>query len=75
MELEVKVTPSAQKNTIHKNQDGTGLKVYLTAPALDGKANKALIEVLAEYYQVRKSQIEIIKGLKSRHKIIIIKDI
>jgi len=47
----------------------------LTAPAVDGKANETLIKFLAGHYGVRKNQIEITKGLKSRHKIIIIKDI
>ncbi len=46
------------------------VRVYLRAPAQDGKANKALIEFLAEYYQVSKTSIEVIKGLKSRMKTI-----
>lgn len=73
MKIEVKVIPAARKNAI-RTESGM-FKVYLTAPAVDGKANKALIEFLAEHYQVRKYQIQIIKGLKSRHKVIIIKDI
>ncbi|MBI5150333.1 MAG: DUF167 domain-containing protein [Candidatus Omnitrophica bacterium] len=76
MKIEVKVIPGARRNAIlPQGTQGTGLKVYLTAPAADGKANKALVEILADHYRVRKQQIEIIKGLKSRHKIIIISDI
>ena len=45
-------------------------KVYLTAPPVDGKANQALIKFLAKHYNVSKSSIEIIKGEKSRNKII-----
>lgn len=55
--------------------EGDAWKVYVNAPAVDGKANKALIALLAEYFQVRKSRIEITKGLKSRHKTINIKGI
>ncbi len=73
MEIEVKVIPAARRNAIR--QEGGCYKIYLTAPAVDGKANEALIRFLAEHYQVRKNQIEIIKGLKSRHKVIIIRDI
>ncbi len=73
MKIEVKVIPAARKNAIC--QEGQLCKVYLTAPAVDGKANEALVKFLAEHYGVRKNQIEIIKGLKSRHKIIIIRDI
>ena len=50
-------------------------KIYLNAPAVDGKANKALIALLAEHFNVRKYQIEIIKGLKLRRKTINIEDI
>ena len=68
MQIEVKVIAHAKKNLV-KLEDKM-LKVYLAAPALDGKANKALIEVLAQHYHVKNRQIEIIKGLKSRVKII-----
>ncbi len=73
MKIEVKVIPAAKKNAI--SREGQRYKVHLSAPAVDGKANEALVKFLAEHYQVRKSQIEIIKGLKSRHKVIIISDI
>ena len=68
MKLNVKVIPHAKQNFI-KNEGGN-LKIYLKAPAVEGKANEALIESLADYYEVKKSQIEIIKGLKSRQKTI-----
>jgi len=51
------------------------LKVYLNAPAADGKANKALLAFLAKYFKVSKGKIEIIKGLKSRNKTIMIEGI
>lgn len=70
MKLNVKVFPGAKKNLLKEEADG--IKVYLSAPPVDGKANQSLIEFLAQYYKVRKSAIEIIKGLKSRNKIITI---
>ncbi|MBI3617134.1 MAG: YggU family protein [Candidatus Omnitrophica bacterium] len=73
MKIEVKVIPSAKKNAI--TQEGQRYKIHLNAPAVDGKANEALVKFLAEHFQVRKNQIEITKGLKSRHKVIIISDI
>lgn len=66
MQIQLKVIPGAKKNIV-KEENGS-LKVYLTAPPVDGKANKALINVLAEHFKVRKSGIEIIKGLKSWNK-------
>ena len=68
MILEVKVFPNARKPRIIE-EDGL-LKVYVNAPAADGKANKAVIKAIAEHMQVRKSAITIIKGLRSRNKTI-----
>ena len=73
MILKVKVVPGARKNLIHEDQDG--IKVHLTAPPVDGKANEALVAFLAEHYRTRPARIEIIKGLKSRRKVINIKDL
>jgi len=72
MKIEVKVIPKAKQNLI--KQEGPFYKIYLTAPAVDGKANQALISFLADHYDISKSRIEIIKGLKSRHKMIIINE-
>lgn len=68
MKIEVKVIPGAKKNAM--KMEGETLRVYLTAPPVDGKANQALVDFLAEHYQVRKSQVSIIKGLHSRNKTI-----
>jgi len=55
-------------------KQGEVWKVYLTAPPVEGKANRALIEFLADTLKVKRSQISIIKGLKSRDKIVKIND-
>lgn len=68
MKIEIKVIPGARKNLF--KEDGPIAKVYLTAPAVDGKANKALIDFLSDHFDTSKSRIEIIKGLKSRIKTI-----
>lgn len=68
MKFDIKVIAGARKNFF--KQEGELTKIYLTAPAVDGKANKALMEFLSEYFHVPKSQIEIIKGLKLRNKTI-----
>jgi uncharacterized protein YggU (UPF0235/DUF167 family) len=60
---ELKVIPQAKRDLIIR--EGHIWKVYLTEPAVDGKANRALIRFLADYFNLRKSQIEITKGLKS----------
>ena len=66
--INVRVIPNAKKDDLLK--EGDKLKVYVTAPAIGGKANKAMIKVLAEFFNVKKSDIRIIRGEKSREKVI-----
>lgn len=67
----VKVIPKSSKNSV-KMENGI-LRVHLNAPPVDGKANKALIELFAEILQVPKSSVEIVRGDKGRNKHIKIK--
>ena len=64
----IKVIPRASRNFV--KQEGDVWKVYLTAPAIEGKANKALVDLLAGHFSVRTHHIKITKGLKSSHKTI-----
>jgi uncharacterized protein (TIGR00251 family) len=70
--LNIRVIPGASRNLIKKKD--AGLKVYLTKPAQDNLANKQLIDLLSEHLKVKKHQITIIKGEKSRDKVIKIND-
>lgn len=65
----VHVIPRAKKNEI-VGRMGNAIKVRLTAPPVEGKANEALIAFLAEKLDVRKSAIEIVAGLTSRDKMV-----
>ena len=51
-------------------QGSDGLTVYVREPAVEGAANAALIKLLAEYYKVPKTTIEIIRGHTSKHKLV-----
>lgn len=51
------------------------MKVKVTAAPVEAKANKALVEFLAEYFNVKKNKITIIKGEKSKNKVIMIEGI
>ncbi|MGC8649227.1 MAG: DUF167 domain-containing protein [Candidatus Micrarchaeia archaeon] len=73
MKINIVVTSNAKANNIIK-VDKFNYKLKINAPAIDGKANEKLIEVLSEYFNKNKSKIKIIKGLKSRNKIIEIED-
>ncbi len=49
---------------------GDGLKVRLTSPPVEGKANRELIEVLAKEFRVRKQDVEILSGKRSKNKLV-----
>ena len=66
--MRVRVVANAKKNEVKKF--GDGFKVRLTAPPVEGKANKLLLEVLADYFRLKKSQLNIIKGKKLRDKVV-----
>jgi uncharacterized protein (TIGR00251 family) len=65
----VKVHPRAKKNAI-TGQVGDVLKLSLTAPPVDGKANDACIEFLAKLLEVPRSSVTIAAGQSSRNKVI-----
>lgn len=69
MKLSVVAHPNAKKPRIEKDLLGT-LHVYVNQPPLQGKANKAVIEALANYFGVKKSQILLVSGEKSKTKIL-----
>ncbi len=71
--INIKVVPNAKKNEVIQQADH--LKIKIAAPPVEGKANKVFIEVLAEYFNVKKSAIKIIKGEKSRDKVVMIEGI
>ena len=68
MILSVRVIPKASRNLV--KEDAGGYKVYLTKPAQDGLANSQLIGLLSEHLKIRKYRIKIIKGDKSRNKLV-----
>lgn len=68
-DITIRVTPTAGRNEVTREEDGT-LRVRVTAQANRGKANKAAIKLLARFFGVKASQVRIVKGEKSRDKII-----
>ena len=72
--LTIRVVPRASKNEI-VGLLGDALKIRLQAPPVEGKANKALIEFLADELNVPKKQVEIRGGETGRNKQILIRGI
>jgi uncharacterized protein (TIGR00251 family) len=72
--LTVRVTPRASKNEIvDVLNDGT-VKVHLTAPPIEGKANTALLKFFAEVLDIPVKQIEVVAGASGRDKLISVID-
>jgi len=65
----VKVHPRAKKNAI-TGKVGEALKLALTAPPVDGKANEACIDFFAKLLKVPRSSVTIAAGQTSRNKVI-----
>ena len=65
--LRVKTQPKASKDEFSEILDDR-LKIRITAPPIDGKANQHLIKFLAQQFKVSKSQIELLTGDNAREK-------
>lgn len=68
MKIEVVVHPNSKNPRVEKDLTEM-IHVYVNAPPLEGKANKAVIESLAEYLKVKKSKIMLVGGVKSKSKV------
>jgi len=73
MIVNVRVIPGASRDLV-KLKSGT-LKVYVTKPAQDGRANARVIELLAKYFGIKKYEISIVKGKIARNKAVQIPDV
>jgi len=67
MKLSIIAHPNSKKPRVEKDMLGT-LHVYVHEPPLEGKANKAILEALANHFQIKKSQIVLLSGEKSKTK-------
>lgn len=72
MQIKIRVIPKAKQNKIVKEKDR--YKIWVTTAPVDNKANKAVIKILADFLEIKKAQVEIISGFKSRDKVVEIKE-
>ncbi|MDO4871960.1 MAG: DUF167 domain-containing protein [bacterium] len=72
MQIRAKIKPNSKKGPLaQKMQDELGdfWEIFVREPAVEGKANRAVIEILAREFGVSKSRIKLSKGQKSKFKI------
>lgn len=65
--LSLRIVPRAAKNAI-QGEHGDALKVRLCAPPVDGVANSALVEFLAEAFALPRARVHLLSGATSRNK-------
>jgi len=73
--LAIRVTPRAKRNEIVEILSDQTIKVRLTAPPVEGKANRALIKFIAKLTGVPKNKVEIVAGKGARDKLVSILDV
>lgn len=71
--LLVRLTPKAAKNSVGDEHAGR-LKIFVTSPPVDGKANEHLVKFLAKVLKTGKGNIQIISGQSAREKKVLIKE-
>jgi uncharacterized protein (TIGR00251 family) len=68
--LAIRVTPRSSKNEIAEIQSDGTIKIRLTAPPVDGRANAGLIEFLSGVLEIPPSNLEIVAGSTGRDKLV-----
>ena len=68
MKIRVKIKPNSRTEEL--SQEGDSFIVKVKEPPREGKANQAVIKLLAQHFGVPQSQVRIISGLRSRNKVI-----
>jgi uncharacterized protein (TIGR00251 family) len=68
MEIQVKVKPNSRTEELVR--EGEVFIVSVKEPPKEGKANRAVIGLLAQHFRVSRSQVKIVSGLRSRSKVI-----
>lgn len=69
MLITVRVTSNAREPRVTKTSE-TSFEVRVDERAEGGRANKRLVEILSKHFDVPKSRITILRGLKSRDKVV-----
>ncbi len=72
--IRVRLTPRAGRNQID-GWDGDLLRVRVAAPPVEGRANDALLRLLAEALGVPRSQLQLVRGRTSREKVIAVEGV
>jgi len=67
--IEVRVVPRASRTALTADPRG-GVRAYLTAPPVDGAANRALVDLLAAALHLPKRDLAVVRGVRGRTKVV-----
>ena len=73
MKINVRVKTNSKKEAVELREDGS-LFVCVNAPAVEGRANERLVELLSKYLKKPKSALRIVMGTKSNKKVVEVLD-
>ena len=68
MKVQVRVKPNSRTDEI--NQEGNNFIVKVKEPPREGRANQAVIKLLAQHFGVSQGQVRILSGFKSKNKVV-----
>lgn len=72
--LTLRVSPGAKSNSVEGAYGEGALKIKISAPPVDGKANEEVRRFLAGTLGVSRSRVEIVRGFTSRDKVVLVRD-
>ena len=72
--LSLRVQPKAKRNAVLGEQAGA-LKVSVTAPPEDGRANDAVLALLREEYELQRTQLVLLSGHTNRNKVVLVRGV
>lgn len=69
MQIQVQLKPNSRhRQEVIENGDGT-FTIYVKSSAIEGRANKEAVELLAKYFKVSKSRVELVRGARGKCKV------
>ena len=68
VKINVQAKPSAKEETIEKLDD-THFVISVTEPPIQGRANRAIIALIANYFNIKSYQVQLISGATSKQKV------
>ena len=75
MRIQVKVKPRSKTGDVTREMDGDVYVVRVKEPPVEGKANRAVLKLLAKHFGVPESRLRIVSGLTGKNKVIEVKPV